>query len=58
MRPKPLVTGRELIAAGYRPGPRFKEILQAVEDEQLEGKISTAEEAMALVRERFGPTGS
>ena len=58
VRPKPLVTGRELIAAGYRPGPRFKEILQAVEDEQLEGKISTAEEAMALVRERFGPTGS
>lgn len=54
VRPKPLLTGRELIAAGYRPGPRFKEILQTVEDEQLEGRIRTAEEAMALVQERFG----
>jgi putative nucleotidyltransferase with HDIG domain len=54
VRPVPLVTGRELIAAGYVPGPRFKEILHAVEDAQLEGVIATSEEAMALVRERFG----
>jgi putative nucleotidyltransferase with HDIG domain len=55
VRPRPLVTGRELIAAGYRPGPQFKEMLHAVEDAQLEGRIATAEEAMALVRARFGP---
>ena len=54
VRPKPLLTGRELIAAGYAPGPRFKEMLTAVEDAQLEGAIATPEEAMALVRERFG----
>ena len=54
VRPAPLVTGRELIAAGYAPGPQFKEMLQAVEDAQLEGAIATADEAMALVRERFG----
>jgi poly(A) polymerase len=54
VRPKLLLTGRELIEAGYRPGPRFKEMLQAVEDAQLEGAIGTADEAMALVRERFG----
>jgi poly(A) polymerase len=54
VRPKPLLTGRELIAAGYKPGPRFKEMLQAAEDAQLEGAIGTADEAMALVRERFG----
>jgi poly(A) polymerase len=54
VRPKPLLTGRELIAAGYRPGPQFKEILQVIEDEQLEGKIATTEEAMKRVRERFG----
>ena len=54
VRPTPLLTGRELIAAGHQPGPRFKEILHAVEDAQLEGTIHTAEEAMALVRERFG----
>jgi poly(A) polymerase len=54
VRPEPLLTGRELIAAGYEPGPRFKEILHAVEDAQLEGAIHTREDAMAMVRERFG----
>jgi len=54
VRPQPLVTGRELIAAGYTPGPQFTPMLQAVEDAQLEGSIATAEEALALVRERFG----
>jgi poly(A) polymerase len=54
VRPQPLITGRELIAAGYKPGAGFKEMLRAVEDAQLEGAISTADEAMALVRERYG----
>jgi poly(A) polymerase len=54
VRPAALVTGRELIAAGYRPGPQFKDMLQAVEDAQLEGMIATRDEALALVRERFG----
>ncbi|MDE3150602.1 MAG: CCA tRNA nucleotidyltransferase [Acidobacteriota bacterium] len=53
VRPKPLITGRELIAAGYAPGARFREMLQTVEDAQLEGMIGTAEDAMRLVRERF-----
>jgi poly(A) polymerase len=53
VRPRPLITGRELIAAGYAPGAGFKEILRAVEDAQLEGALGTADEAMALVRERF-----
>jgi poly(A) polymerase len=54
VRPTPLLTGRELIAAGYAPGPRFKPMLRAVEDAQLEGTIASAEEAMSLVRARFG----
>jgi poly(A) polymerase len=54
VRPKPLITGRELIAAGYRPGAGFKEMLRAVEDAQLEGTIASADEALRLVRERFG----
>jgi poly(A) polymerase len=53
MRPKPLLTGRELIVAGYEPGPAFKEMLQAVEEAQLEGMIATPEDAMALIREKF-----
>jgi poly(A) polymerase len=54
VRPKPLLTGRDLIAAGYTPGPQFKAMLQAVEDAQLEGAIASTEEALALVRTRFG----
>jgi poly(A) polymerase len=52
IRPTPLITGADLIAAGYQPGPKFKELLTMVEDAQLDGSISTKEEAMALVREK------
>ncbi len=54
MRPKLLLTGRDLIAAGYRPGPRFKAMLEAAEDAQLEGAVATSAEALSLVQERFG----
>jgi len=53
IRPQPLITGDDLIAAGYQPGPLFKELLAAVEDAQLEGAITTREEAMGLVRSRM-----
>src|SRR6266702_1458127 len=52
--PKLLMTGRDLIAAGYRPGPEFKAMLEAAEDAQLEGRATTAEDGLAVVRERFG----
>jgi poly(A) polymerase len=58
VRPKPLITGRELIAAGYRPGAGFKQMLRAVEDAQLDGTIATPDEALKLVRERFGQASS
>jgi poly(A) polymerase len=54
LRPLLFVTGRDLIAAGYKPGPRFKEMLELVEDAQLEGRIGSREQGLALVRERFG----
>jgi poly(A) polymerase len=53
VRPAPLVTGDDLIAAGYSPGPQFKEILAAVEDAQLDGRVRTSGEAMQLVRREF-----
>jgi poly(A) polymerase len=53
MRPRPLVTGDDLIAAGYEPGPRFKEILGAVEDAQLEGRLATREAALEMVAREF-----
>jgi poly(A) polymerase len=53
VRPAPLLTGRELIAAGYQPGAAFKEMLRAVEDAQLEGTIATPAEALTLLRVRY-----
>ncbi|MGB0065884.1 MAG: HD domain-containing protein, partial [Terracidiphilus sp.] len=53
VRPKPLLTGRELIAAGYKPGAGFKEMLRAAEDAQLEGVIATTEQALQFVRNQF-----
>ena len=58
VKPKPLLSGRELIAAGYKPGPRFKEILREIEDAQLEGSISSVDEALRMVREKFGAPGN
>jgi putative nucleotidyltransferase with HDIG domain len=54
LKPAPLLTGRDLIAAGYTPGPRFSKMLTAVEDAQLEGRIHSSEEALELVKELFG----
>jgi poly(A) polymerase len=53
MRPAPLVSGEDLIALGYIPGPRFKEILSAVEDGQLEGRLQSREAAMEFIRQQF-----
>jgi putative nucleotidyltransferase with HDIG domain len=53
IRPAPLLTGKELISAGYPPGPRFKEILSAVEDAQLEGRLHSGEEALEFVKTQF-----
>jgi poly(A) polymerase len=53
VRPAPLLRGDDLIAQGYSPGPIFREILQAVEDAQLEGRVHTSTQALSLVLERF-----
>jgi poly(A) polymerase len=49
VRPALLITGDDLIAAGYQPGPQFKKMLALAEDAQLEGQVTTREEALALV---------
>lgn len=51
--PPPLITGRDLIALGMKPGPHFSEILEAVESRQLEKALATREEALAFVRAEF-----
>ncbi len=49
--PDPLLTGDDLIAAGFIPGPAFKSILDHVYDCQLEDRVRSQEEALALARE-------
>ena len=53
VRPRPLVSGDDLIDAGYVPGPKFKEILGAVEDRQLEGMLHSGDGAIEFVRKEF-----
>ncbi|MGO8705307.1 MAG: CCA tRNA nucleotidyltransferase [Candidatus Brocadiia bacterium] len=50
--PEPLVTGRDLIEMGYKPGPVFKRILDAVREEQLEGRLASREEGIEWIRKR------
>jgi len=51
--PPPLVRGEDLIALGLRPGPKFGEILEAVETQQLEGALRDRDEALAWVRKEY-----
>ena len=55
--PPPPITGDDLKKAGYAPGPLFREILSAVEEEYLDGRLTGKESAMQFVRERFKPSG-
>jgi poly(A) polymerase len=53
LKPARLLTGRDLIAAGYKPGPMFGVVLSEIEDAQLEGRVTTPEEALRMARERL-----
>jgi poly(A) polymerase len=53
--PPPLIDGNDLIAAGYRPGPLFSEILEAVRDEQLEKTLGSREETLDWVSRQYQP---
>ena len=56
VRPPRLLTGEDLKAMGFRPGPRFKEILHAVEEGQLEGRLTRREDAVDFVRREYQGT--
>jgi putative nucleotidyltransferase with HDIG domain len=53
VQPPLLLSGKDLIEAGYRPGPHFKEMLALAEDAQLEGVVETREQALALIQQRW-----
>ena len=51
--PPPLMRGDDLIALGLKPGPKFGEILEAVETRQLEGTLRTRNEALDWVQREY-----
>ena len=51
--PHPLVSGDDLISMGFIPGPVFKEILTRVEDEQLDGRLTTAQQALDFIAGKY-----
>ena len=50
--PRPLLLGRDLIAMGMKPGVEFGKILKRVYEAQLDGKVTTKEEAQALATKK------
>jgi len=55
LKPPPLVTGKDLIEMGYKPGPGFKQALTDLMDAQLEGTIADKNAALELAKKLLGP---
>jgi len=51
VKPKPLITGKDLISMGLKPGPLFKDILTTIEDEQLDGALKTKDDAIKRAKD-------
>lgn len=54
VRPPRLLTGDDLIALGFRPGPLFRKALDAIEDAQLEGRVADRQAAISLAQSLLG----
>ena len=55
--PTPLLLGRHLIEAGYKPGPHIGKLLREVYEQQLDGKVTTLEDALAALRDTKSSAG-
>ena len=55
VRPPRLVTGDDLKGMGIVPGPKFKEILLAVEEAQLDGQLTDRDSALRFARSISNP---
>jgi poly(A) polymerase len=49
--PKPLISGHDLISLGFVPGPRFRDLLTAAHNLQMEGALHTRDQALAWLKE-------
>ncbi len=54
IHPPVLVTGHDVMALGYSPGPKVGKLLKFIREKQIEGEIKTREEALQILRDRFG----
>jgi tRNA nucleotidyltransferase/poly(A) polymerase len=54
VHPPPLITGHDVMALGYSSGPKVGQILNFIREKQVEGEIKTREEALEILKERFG----
>jgi len=57
VHPPPLITGYDVMALGYASGPKVGQILNLIRQKQVEGEIRNREDALILLRERFGALG-
>jgi tRNA nucleotidyltransferase (CCA-adding enzyme) len=53
--PVPILMGRHLLAMGLRPGPGVGRVLKAVYEQQLDGAVTTLDEALAAARSVLTP---
>jgi poly(A) polymerase len=53
VHPPPLITGHDVMALGYPPGPRIGQILSYIRQKQVEGEIKNREGALKVLREKF-----
>jgi poly(A) polymerase len=49
----PLITGRDLLALGMKPGPAMGGLLAQIREKQLQDELRTPEEARAWARQRL-----
>ena len=56
--PPPFVTGKDLIARGLEPGPRFKDLLESIQTDQLEGRILDREAALRYLDDLLRETSA
>jgi poly(A) polymerase len=54
VHPPSLITGHDVMALGYPSGPKVGQILNFIRQKQVEGEIRNREEALELLRDKFG----
>lgn len=56
--PAPLINGKDLRDAGFRPGPKFREWIELVRRKQLDDELVARDDALAFVRSLAESEGS